>query len=115
MILIETSDDKFPAKETLGVRNENNNYQCVLYMLENAFYEKLNENEIKKCQNMDGHIPRNIRVALNMIDMAAPYVHVSNKEIRDNKLDIEWKVGGSKHVNDTELFVKPFSCDKVNS
>ena len=54
MILIETSDDKFPNKETLGVRNENNNYKCVLYMLENAFYEKLSETEMKECQNMDG-------------------------------------------------------------
>lgn len=46
MILIETSDDKIPSKETLGVRNANNNYKCVLFMLENAFYSKLSKEEV---------------------------------------------------------------------
>lgn len=41
MLLVETSDDKDPNQYTLGERNEKNSYKCVLFLLENAFYDSI--------------------------------------------------------------------------
>ncbi len=41
MVLIETSDDKSPSVLTLGVREKERDYKCVLRLLENPFYPSL--------------------------------------------------------------------------
>lgn len=59
---------------------------------------------------MDGHIPRNMRVALNMIDLAGPYINVSHLEVQNDVVNMDWKMGGSVNVNQSTLYALPVSC-----
>jgi len=63
---------------------------------------------------MDGHIPRNMRIVMSMLDLAAPYVNVYHAELSEKSLDIKWKVGGSTKVNSSELFYTYIHKDKVD-
>lgn len=103
MILIETSDDKCPRVEELGERSEDS--KCVLDYLDTAFYEGVDSEERPECKKKDGHIPRNVRICLSTIDLAAPYVNIrSAKRNKDKKsVYVEWKVGGSVTVNKNQL------------
>lgn len=55
MVLIEASDKKKPDDYTMGIRNDNNNYKCVLFMLENPFYDAVEGKERQNCRDMDGN------------------------------------------------------------
>lgn len=78
MILIETSDDKAPARELMGDRSDDN--KCVLQYLDTAFYEGVDNDDRADCKKRDGHVPRNMRICLSLIDLAAPYVNVRKAE-----------------------------------
>lgn len=54
-----------------------------------------------------------MRVALNMIDLAAPYITIHNQKIKKGKLNIEWKIGGSINVDQTSIltFRSNQNCD----
>jgi hypothetical protein len=93
--LVETSDAKQPAMQSLGHSDD------VL----NPLNTKSN-----------GHIPRNIRVALTAIDMVQPYIcfnHLAiiNKEsdLKAEKLELslDWYVGGAVSVDSTFLTIAP--------
>ena len=79
----------------MGVRSEDN--KCVLNLLENAFSPALSDKEKTDCQEKDGnyiiigHIPRNMRVSLNLIDLAAPYIIVKESETPSNKIKLNNK------------------------
>jgi len=62
-----------------------------------------NENGImNKNTSDDGHIPRNIRLCLTMIDMVKPYIRdIKMKNLNETHAIIEWKLGGSLYVNET--------------
>jgi len=51
-----------------------------------------------------------MRVALNMIDLAGPYVNVSHLEVKDGVVNMDWKMGGSVNVNQSTLYALPVSC-----
>lgn len=53
---------------------------------------------------MTGHIPRNMRIVMALLDLAAPYVNVFHAEKDDTNLNIKWKVGGATVVDTSELF-----------
>lgn len=76
MVLIEASDNKNPNKYTLGQREPNGTYNCVLNMLENPFNTAVEGEERQLCKEHDGHIPRNMRIILNMVDLGSPYINV---------------------------------------
>jgi len=78
MILIETSDDKAPPRELFGDRSDKN--ECVTEFLDTAFYEGLNDEARSDCKKKDGHVPRNMRICLSLIDLAAPYVNIREAE-----------------------------------
>lgn len=59
---------------------------------------------------MDGHIPRNMRVALNMIDIAAPYINLYVEHDTKASTQLEWKLGGTVTVDDTRLYVRDVDC-----
>lgn len=103
MILIETSDDKAPPRELMGDRSDDN--KCVLQYLDTAFYEGVDNDDRADCKKKDGHVPRNLRICLSLIDLAAPYVHIrkSERNEKDNTLDIEWKVGGAVSVDSNQI------------
>jgi len=69
--------------------------------LDTAFYEGLDSKVRPDCKKKDGHIPRNVRICLSLIDLAAPYVNMRsvsrNKD--KNSVYVEWKVGGAVTVN----------------
>jgi hypothetical protein len=49
---------------------------------------------------MSGHVPRNMRVALNMIDLAAPYIHLNKFEVdKKNLIEVQWKIGGTFNID----------------
>jgi len=83
MILIETSDDKAPQRELFGDRSEHSN--CVLEYLDTAFYEGVSADKREECKKKDGHVPRNMRICLSLIDLAAPYINV-RKAKRDGNV-----------------------------
>eukprot|EP00826_Nyctotherus_ovalis_P027952 TRINITY_DN2193_c0_g1_i13.p1 TRINITY_DN2193_c0_g1~~TRINITY_DN2193_c0_g1_i13.p1 ORF type:complete len:553 (+),score=107.15 TRINITY_DN2193_c0_g1_i13:157-1815(+) len=84
LYLVETADDKRPSTSTLGTRG--------------------NLTESQK-----GHIPRNVRVAMTLMDMAEPYARDVEMRYRDNKyVELRWKVGGALYVNET--FVQVGKC-----
>jgi len=97
MILIETSDDKAPNRELFGDRSKDS--ECVSHYLDTAFYEGVDNDERAECKKKDGHVPRNMRVCLSLIDLAAPYVNVRTAKKNGDAIDIEWKVGGSVTVD----------------
>lgn len=97
MILIETSDDKAPLRELFGARTKDS--ECVLRYLDTAFYDGVDDETRKECKEKDGHVPRNMRVCLSLIDLAAPYINVKASERKDDEVRIEWKVGGAVTVD----------------
>ncbi|CAM9178737.1 unnamed protein product [Choristocarpus tenellus] len=86
-ILVEASDRKSPKKNTLGTR----------------------EDLFNPASTGNGHIARNIRLTLMMIDLLQPYVEWRGQEEEmlsldgDNGVDVEWAVGGSFHVDKTQV------------
>lgn len=90
-ILIETSDDKEPNENTLGT-------DTAVLLPEG---------------NGDGHVPRNMRLALIAAEFALPYIAWSNPIMptftpvceNSNILNANfgWEVGGSVFVDETEL------------
>ena len=51
---------------------------------------------------MSGHVPRNMRVALNMIDLAAPYIHLNKFEV-DKKTSLKF----NGKLEELSIFTKP--------
>ena len=72
--LIETSDEKDPNEKTYGSREiisgANGDYQVTRSSIEDR----------SESNGYDGHINRNIRLAITMIDMAKPYIKVTSVE-----------------------------------
>ena len=69
----------------------------------------------------DGHIPRNVRLALAALDFAQPYIEmisVSGRKTTSNNhtIDFSWRIGGAVHVDETQLFIAgPFpNCGDWN-
>ena len=111
--LVETAEDKTPNEETLGSKSNNLNS-----------LEFLNETNAADGEQTGGHIPRNVRLMLYMIDMAEPYIEwydTTNSNTASNgKIDIaslstlRWDVGGALQVDDTALFLIPWLNMKNN-
>lgn len=41
-----------------------------------------------------------MRVALNMIDLAAPYIHLNKFEVdKKNLIEVQWKIGGTFNID----------------
>jgi hypothetical protein len=54
----------------------------------------------------DGHINRNIRLALTILEMSKPYIEiVSYIEKADNKVEIKWRVNGCYTINEARALV----------
>jgi hypothetical protein len=93
--LVETADDKVPVDQSLGFI--------------------LSPSELLKTNSRDdqvggGHIPRNMRLMLFMIDLVEPYVewfeiNQIDRALQSKQNTFQWDVGGSLHVDDTALFV----------
>ena len=82
-----------------------NNTKRGLTMLDLLWWTGKNDNELG-----GGHILRNLRLALFMVDLVEPYVewYYNPTTIpggNENENHYSWDVGGALHVDDTALFV----------
>ncbi len=109
MFLLEVSDEKIPQDRLLGVEN----IDCLINLRSNAFFNKLAHNK-KTCldSNIDGYIPRIIRLSLTLIDILNPYINVkiennTSADGQDSAL-VRWAVGGAITVNRTFLLFQYF-------
>jgi len=78
-ILVECSDNKTPSPQKLGT----------------------NEQILKPEGSGDGHIPRNIRLALLVTDLVQPYIEWA--EVSEDNSWFSWEVGGALYVDMTRL------------
>ena len=64
-------------------------------------------NNILNAQSGTGHVARNVRLALMLTDLVQPYIHWTSATLEDNKLVVNWEVGGAFMVDETwvELMV----------
>lgn len=90
-VLVETSDSKWP--EDLGDRGK----------------DGLN------AKSGTGHIPRNVRLALMLVDVVEPYVLVKRASWTDNRLVVEWEVGGAFEVDETQVLVEWRGANRTSS
>ncbi len=80
LYLVEAGQNKHPDDNTFGTEEG--------ILLRNSTY--------------DGHIPRNIRMSLALIDLAKPYVRDVDVGMHNcTHAKITWKVAGALYVNDT--------------
>ncbi|CAM9928960.1 unnamed protein product, partial [Ectocarpus fasciculatus] len=98
-ILVETSDQKHPSQALLGSRQG---------LLDHTPSEEAHGN---------GHVARNIRLALMAVDLVEPYVQWGPFDVEtedkdatkvviadeDHGVDMEWTVGGSFEVDATQV------------
>lgn len=69
---------------------------------------RINPESIMKHGNKyDGHINRNIRLALSLIDQSKPYIEVVsfNQSRESDALTVTWKVNGCKTLNEARVIV----------
>jgi len=123
-ILVETADDKIPKDGTLGETGAQDRKDLVnlnvarwsdggQQIIVSDDDNNNNDDDVKrKFYASDGHIPRNIRLALYIIDIVEPYLEWFVDEKNEDPLVSElvgmrfrWDVGGALHVDDTALFV----------
>jgi hypothetical protein len=57
----------------------------------------------------DGHVPRNVRLALIVIDMVQPYLQWVAYD--KQRLEFSWEVGGASYVDETHLSYKVRAAD----
>lgn len=87
VFLVETSDKKRPSDRELGG----------------------SERILDDRSASNGHVPRNVRLALMTVDVVQPYVCVLSASVADNspRVGIKWHVGGSASVDATWLAWHP--------
>jgi hypothetical protein len=83
--------------------------------MKKPFQEELGSNSVESLLtvegNGDGHVPRNVRLALSMLDLVEPYVQITARRASNDITNLQqrfwlgWDVGGAVHVDSTSLFV----------
>ena len=88
-VLVETENPKKPAQSTLG-------------KVSGIF---------QASAQVDGHIPRNIRLCLLMTDTVQPYIQWRKPLLQtgvyakgDGNVEFAWDIGGAFHVDETALY-----------
>lgn len=104
LYLIETADEKIPNQNTLGLR-----YHRSLFSVgsKNAV-SKMEKNNMLLYPGTvgDGHIPRNIRLSLGVLNAVEPYIKIkkvntiSNNEKKKYETEIKISVNGVEKIDD---------------
>lgn len=105
--------------ETLGgyskekVKIDSGAQRCVTYLVETAKSKKPDEASLGKSEHImlkgaagDGHVPRNVRLILTVVDAVEPYVDLKPElgVTEDSRLPVvRWMVGGAFLVDGTVL------------
>ena len=101
--------------------------RCMVYLIETSNDKIVNPDTLGHRTNMlqmgapgDGHVPRNVRASLMMVDMARPYIQIVSIKRRKGPpgsikdiLTVSYAVGGCLEVDRTRVEVKYCSSGKV--
>lgn len=105
--LVEDCYGEFSSLGNSRVLMNDDNVRFPLYLIETDHNKHPNEVTWGRKEGINqaagnGHIPRNIRMSMAIMDMAEPYIR-DIQAIYHNAthLDLRWKVGGSLFVNET--------------
>lgn len=91
MYLIEMDDMKNPPENSYGARD---------FQLSNSGQNVTNLSSIYFSDSKyNGHINRNIRAVIALIDMAKPYVVIESVEQKGNELEVAFKINGCSEIN----------------
>ena len=63
------------------------------------------ESVLKYNSEFDGHINRNIRLAIAMIDTAKPYIEIVKTKESEEKIEITWQVNGCFKLNEARIVI----------
>ncbi|CDW79494.1 zinc carboxypeptidase family protein [Stylonychia lemnae] len=96
--IVETDESKRPDEKTLGSREVSHHRDGRFKISKESVHD---QNSI-----FDGHINRNIRLALAIIDLSKPYIDiVSYKELENNQVELIWKVNGCHTLNQARTII----------
>ncbi len=97
MFLLEVSREKYPNQHKLG----RNHLDCIINLVPNPFFNTLTKDKLL-CINeeVEGLIPKILRLSLALIDLLEPYINFQTKT-DVNSVDITWIVGGAIKVDET--------------
>lgn len=112
LYLIEAAMNKDPEESSFGEKS--NNDKCILELFGNPFEGEINSKECTECETMDGHVSRNVRVSLSMIDMAAPYIVPNKPEKKGKATKVSFAVGGSITVDKAFILYDDYAKVKEN-
>lgn len=113
VFLVETSDLKSPPGRELGCETgvlSNSHLPILPKVGHGVSFNYGSMHAGKRDSSCDGHVQRNIRLALSAVDMVQPYICLSNVNIPNfgssalrgaHSLQVSWFVGGSQHVDRT--------------
>ncbi|KAK4538543.1 hypothetical protein CDCA_CDCA18G4568 [Cyanidium caldarium] len=112
--LIETADDKQPPEATLGRRSAASpahplRWRADPCVLGGRQALRLSSACQRRMRWMDGHVHRNIRVALQAADVLEPYATWvrypgdARTDAAPTDARVCWRIGGAYHVTDTQL------------
>lgn len=67
---------------------------------------KVNPDSVKSSGNaFDGHINRNIRLALALIDLSLPTIEIVEQTETNDLLEITWRVNGCHTLNEARAII----------
>lgn len=97
--IVETDESKNPSERYLGSRQ--------MFPGDKGKFRINPESVMKHGNKYDGHINRNIRLALSLIDQSKPYIEVVsfNQSKESDALTVTWKVNGCKTLNEARVIV----------
>ena len=92
-----------------AIKYSDTSNRCLVYLVETSMAKNPTQYTLGDREDMlsmgtrhDGHVPRNLRLSLMLVDMAKPYVQlVSLKKSGERELTISYAVGGCLEVDKT--------------
>lgn len=93
--IVETDNSKMPSERFLGSR--------LAYKTKDGRI-KINADSVKDRQH-DGHINRNIRLALALIDLTLPTIEIVSSTTEGDSVDITWRVNGCYALNEARAII----------
>lgn len=102
--IVETDSNKHPNQKYLGGRQVQQMPSVVNG--EQTTKMRVNPESILEYNSLfDGHVNRNIRLALALIDLSKPYIEITSYKESDGKVEITWQVNGCYKLNEARIVV----------
>lgn len=93
--IVETDSSKEPREDFLGSR-----------LIASASKTVQKQSVLEKNGEHDGHVNRNIRIALALLDMVLPQIEVVEvKAINETSQRVTWRVNGCHSINQAHVLI----------